>query len=91
MIDKNEIKRLEKETVMIITNETLKKMSDDPLFEGQSELNENFDYKSFWSIDGKIYQVNRNMYDFVARSKNKKTNVSLVNKIMSNFFKLFKK
>ena len=66
-------------------------MSNDPLFEGQTELNENFDYKSFWRIDGKIYQVNRNMYDFVARSQDKKTNVSLVSKIMSNFFKLFKK
>ena len=91
MINEKELKRLERETVMIITNETLKKMSDDPLFEGQTEPNENFDYKSFWSIDGKIYQVNRNMYDFVARSQDKKTNLSLVSKIMSNFFKLFKK
>ena len=69
MIDSKELKRLEEETVMIITNEKLKKMSNDPLFEGQTEPNENFDYKSFWSIDGKIYQVNRNMYDFVARSQ----------------------
>ena len=47
MIDSKELKRLEEETVMIITNEKLKKISNDPLFEGQTEPNENFDYKSF--------------------------------------------
>ena len=90
MIDEIELKRLEKETVKVITIKELYELSDDPLFEGQTEPNENFDYKLFWRIDGKYYQVDKNMYDFVARSQYKKTNVSLVNKIMRKILNLFK-
>lgn len=59
-----------KENAEVITaTELLKLDKSNIVFEGQTEVDENFDYSAFYSIHGKFYEVKRNMYDFVRRSK----------------------
>lgn len=59
-----------KENAEVITaTELLKLDKSNIVFEGQTEVDENFDYSVFYSIHNKFYEVKQNMYDFVRRSK----------------------
>ena len=57
-----------KETAEVITATEILKLDKSKLeFEGQTEMDKDFNYTSFYSIGKKFYQVKRNMYDFVKR------------------------